>query len=170
MSLPPDEPTRPLRPIPITEEDLAFREEVMDRLGSLRTWVAVATILSLLALGLAAFAYITAEDDDGNRNRGDGVRASQVQVLEDRLDELEAEPDAKGVSNADFNALAEDQAALSDQVEQLSAQVEEVAAQADTDTAPATAEDAEAREAIETLDQTVADLDARVQALEQAAP
>jgi polyhydroxyalkanoate synthesis regulator phasin len=178
MSLPPEEPTRPLRPVgggpplepvqreAVVREDAVFFAEVMDRLRSLRTWVTVATVLSLLALGLAAWAYIKA-DEDRNGNRGNGVRAGEVEALKDRVKQLESQPDDEGVASADFNSLAKDQATLSAQVEELSAQVEELAAQSDTQAAPATAEDAEARESIAVLDESVSSLDARVQALEE---
>ena len=169
MSLPPDEPTRPLRPgepvyreTVVAPDDSAFRAEVMDRLAALRNWLALATLLSLAALALATWAFVR-EDDDGNANRGDGVRAGQVAALEERLDRLEDQP--AGVRPADLAALQEEQAALADQVEDLAAQAE---ANAQTD--PAAAEDIEARESIEVLDQSVQDLDARVQALEEQSP
>ncbi len=173
MSLPPEEPTRPLgRPIEPVEpvyretvvapDDAVFRAEVLDRLGALRVWVALATLLSLLAIGLAAWTYFR-EDDDRNANRGSSVRAADVQALQKRLDQLEARP--QGVAAADVNAIADEQAALTDQVNDLAGQVEAVG-----EPAPAVAEDAEARGAIETLDQTVQDLDARVAALESQPP
>ena len=188
MALPPDEPTRPLHPaagpppdpvyreVPVAADDAAFRAEVIDSLRGLRTFVFLATILSVLALALAAWALFV-EDDNGDGNGGNGARAAQVQALEQRVAKLEAQPDQKGVAPADFNALADDQANLDAQVKDLSAQVEalsgqvdDLAAQSDAQATPATTEDTEARASIETLDQSVSDLDKRVQALEQQAP
>ena len=173
MTLPPEEPTRPLgrsagppdpdpvyRETVVATDDRAFRAEVMDRLRALRVWAALATILSLVALGLAAWLYLE-EDDERDGNRAGGVRPSEVLALEDRIDELEARPD-RAVEEADLAALQEDQAALATQVEELAAQVE-----AEAGAEPTTAEDPEARESIAALDASVRDLDARVRALEQ---
>lgn len=174
MSLPPDEPTRPLgRPLEPVEptyretvvapDDPVFRAEVLDRLGALRVWVALATLLSLVAIGLAAWTYFE-EEDDRDVSRPNGIRAAEVETLEDRLDRLEAQP--AGVRAADLNAVQDEQAALADQVTDLAAQVE-----ADAQPEPAAAEDLEARESINVLDQSIQDLDARVRALEsQPAP
>ena len=174
MSLPPDEPTRPLgRPIEplepayretvVAPDDSAFRAEVLDRLGALRVWVALATLLSLVAIGLAAWTFFE-EDDDRDVNRGNGVRAAEVETLEERLDRLESQP--AGVRAADLSAVQDEQAALADQVNDLAAQVEAAAQQE-----PAATEDLEARESINALDQSIQDLDARVRALEsQSAP
>lgn len=174
MSLPPDEPTRPLgrpagpppgsvdRETVVAADDPAFRAEVVDRLRALRVWAALATLLSLVALGLAAWLYLE-EDDERDGNRAGGVRSSEVLALEDRIDRLEARPD-QVVEEADIVALQEDQAALATQVEELAAQVE---AEAGAEPAPAAAEDPEARASIEALDASVRDLDGRVRALEQ---
>jgi uncharacterized coiled-coil protein SlyX len=168
LTVDPGDPTRPLRPAagapvaaPVAAEDVYFREEVLDRLGALRAWVALATVLSLLALGLAALAYF---GDDEAPNGGRGVRATAVQQLEDRIAKLESRPAGDGAAGADV-------AALTDDVNELSGRVDALAAQSDDQAAPATAEDAEAREGVAALDKSVTDLDARVQALEeQAAP
>ena len=75
MSLPPEEPTRPLPPpvdpvdpvyreTVVASDDAVFRAEVLDRLGALRVWVALATVLALVAIGLAAWTYFK-EDDRG---------------------------------------------------------------------------------------------------------
>lgn len=183
MALPPDEPTRPLPPTPagvppdpayrevaVATDDPLFRAEVMDRLRDLRAFVVVAMILSLLALAAGAWALF-GEDDDRDRNRGSGARTAEVEALEQRIAKLESQRDDKGVAGADFSALADEQAATAAQVEELSAQVEQLAAQQDdTQAAPTTTEDAEARESITALNETVGELDARVQALEQNAP
>ena len=172
MSLPPEEPTRPLGtgpPAPVHREtvveDPALHAEVAERLRSLRAWTAIATVLSLLALGVAGWSLL-GEDDDRDGNRGDAVRATELDTLEDRIDKLETQPD-KGVAEADFAALQEEQAALAGLVDELAARTE-AAAQEE----PAAAEDAEARESIAALDASVQDLDERVRALEeqQAAP
>lgn len=176
MSLPPEDPTRPLGqpaarpPEPVYREtvvgpddELLFRTEVMDRLAGLRTWLAFVTLLSIAAIALAALAYFGG-DDDGNGARGDGVRNGAVQALEQRVKALEGNK-GDGVSPADLDAVRDENAALADRVEDLAGQV---SAASD---APAAAEDAAARESIEALDASVRDLDARVQALEeQAAP
>lgn len=175
MSVPPEEPTRPMPPpvdpvepayreTVVAPDDSAFRAEVLDRLGALRIWVALATLLSIVAIGLAAYALLR-EDDRGERVRGDGVRAGDVQALDRRLDQLEARPE--GVRPADLKALRDEQVALADQVADVAAQAE---ANAAPEPEPAVAEDIEARDAIEALDQAVQDLDARVTALESQPP
>jgi BMFP domain-containing protein YqiC len=137
---------------------------VMDRLGALRTWMTVVTLVSLVALGIAVWAFL--DDNDRTGGRDNGARSGAVAGLEQRIDALEARKGG-GVSDADLDAVRDENAALSDRVDDLAGQV---AAADDAPDAPATAEDAEARQGIAALDSSVKDLDARVQALEEQAP
>jgi hypothetical protein len=146
----------------VAGDEMVFRAEVLDRLGALRTWLTVVTLVSLVALGIALWTYL--DDDDGVSGRDNGVRSGQVAALEQRIDALEARK-GQGVSGDDLDALRDENAALSDKVDDLAGQV------AAADDAPAATEDSEARQGIAALDASVKELDGRVQALEeQAAP
>jgi DNA repair exonuclease SbcCD ATPase subunit len=73
------------RPVEPPDRDASWRAQVRDRLRSLTRALAVVAVLTVAALGIALWALIADEDDDG---RG---RAGAIRALEDRVDELEAE-------------------------------------------------------------------------------
>jgi predicted nuclease with TOPRIM domain len=104
VSLPPDpdEPTRRLPPTrhpdappPATYErevavttgdDLVWREEIIDRLNSLRAAVVLLGILAVAALGVALWALL-GEEEQGDGRRG--ASPDRVRDLEQRVQELE---------------------------------------------------------------------------------
>src|SRR5829696_3377845 len=102
MSLPPesDEPTRrlpprgPVEPLPPerevirTEVDPAWAQEILGRLRSLRTAVALVALLSLAALGVGIYALLTQEEEGDARP---GASQERVRELEDRVDAVEAQ-------------------------------------------------------------------------------
>ncbi len=104
MSLPPDpdEPTRRLPPTRhpdapppgtyerevavTTGDDLVWREEVIDRLNTLRAAMVLLGILAVAALGVALWALLGQEEQgDGRR----GASADRVRDLEQRVEQLE---------------------------------------------------------------------------------
>jgi cell division protein FtsL len=102
VSLPPDpdEPTRRLPPTepaqPIREREVvtshelepAWVQEVLDRLRSLRTAVALVGVVAVAALGLALWALLM-QEEEGDARRG--ASAERVRDLEDRVDDLESQ-------------------------------------------------------------------------------
>ena len=161
----PDDPTRripPTEPPQVREreyvagDDGAWRQELLDRLDSLRTWVVAAIVLSLLALGLGAYTLLTAEEEDDARA---GASREQVAELSDRVDDLEQQVDNRATEKA-VNDVRDSQ---QDFDERLKA-VEETAEEANQDEDGA---DPELQSAIEDLSQSVTQLDERVADLEQ---
>jgi hypothetical protein len=98
----PDEPTRRLPPshrpdapppreyereVTVTAGDeLVWREEIVDRLNSLRTAVVLLGILAVAALGVALWALVNQEEETDARR---GASADQVRDLEERVEDLE---------------------------------------------------------------------------------
>ena len=66
-------------------EELRFREEVRDRLRSLKTTVVLLAVLAVVALGVAIWALLSSQDSGETQ----GASASRVSALEDQVDELE---------------------------------------------------------------------------------
>jgi peptidoglycan hydrolase CwlO-like protein len=66
-----------------------WREEVHDNLRSLRTAVAMLGVLAVIAAGLAVWALVTANQDEGGGSTG--ASPARVSALEDKVDELESE-------------------------------------------------------------------------------
>jgi polyhydroxyalkanoate synthesis regulator phasin len=152
--VPPARPRQPSAPAPgqpVVEDPLVrtWEEELADRISSLRNWVALLGVLAVVALGVAVYALIKAEeeDTDGTRarvsqNEFNNLRSrvndleenstsdtsvsqlkSDVSDLSDEVDKLSsANSDADAVSGADFQTLKT-------QVDQLSQQVEDLQAQ-----------------------------------------
>jgi methyl-accepting chemotaxis protein len=103
VSLPPDpdEPTRRLPPthrpdplppreyereVAVTGDDLVWREELIDRLNSLRNAVVLLGILAVAALGIALWALLTQEEESDARR---GASVDRVRDLEERVEGLE---------------------------------------------------------------------------------
>src|SRR3712207_4068563 len=92
-----DEPTRriPAEPLPprvphereVVAEEPAWVRDLADRIRSLRTWLALLTLLTLLALGGAAYAIVEATDEDEAGGRRP-ASAQRVSNLAERVDEL----------------------------------------------------------------------------------
>ena len=170
MSLPPEEPTRPLppaRPVEYERERVVEPEfdpryalaSLEDRVRSLRTAVVLLGLVSLAALALAFYALIQAADDEGGNTRG--ADQAEVNRLEDRVERLEDQeaPDADAVNEAlDGKADAKD-------VEELQQAISDLQEQ------PAEAQpDEQTTQALEDLSQRLDDLEQRVEQQEQQAP
>jgi peptidoglycan hydrolase CwlO-like protein len=158
MSSGPDDPTRPLRPGPVREREVAtvgedplWREELLDRLASLRTAVALLGVLAVAALGVALWALLTTQDS-GN---GQGASSSRVSSLQDRVDALENKVDG-APSKSDLSDLRDREKSLEDDVKQLGQQVDKQGSAAD-----------DQRQAIDQLNQNLQKLQQRVDDLEQ---
>jgi polyhydroxyalkanoate synthesis regulator phasin len=177
MSLPPEDPTRPLAPVGappvaappplvgvrervVVPDDSAFRQMVLDRLDSLRTGLAVVAVLSLLALALAGWTLLREHQDRTARPRG-GASSAQIQSLRNRVQDLDSR--------------IGDAAAKAD-VADLARRVDDLAGKATAKPAPASGSDTQARQSLDqlnqtvtTLNQSVTDLDKRVRTLEDQA-
>ncbi len=174
----PDEPTRrlppthgPPAPPPRVHErevavepddDIVWREEIVDRLNSLRTAVVLLGIVAVAALGVALWALLTQEEEDDARR---AASAQQVRNLEERVEELEQDidrapsRDALSQLSETVESLDERVGAVEDRVEEgggTSAQVEDL--QRDVQ---------QLGDAVEQLGDAVEQLDQRVGALEQ---
>src|SRR5829696_1348180 len=171
MSLPPesDEPTRrlpptgPVEPLPAEREtvrtviDPAWTQEILDRLRSLRTSLALVALLSLGALGVGLWALLTKEEESDARR---GASQQLVQRLEDRVEALESETEDAPSQNA--------VARLRGQQQQLEERLKTVEDRADD----SAVEDVQAdvRQLAEVIDQmgeAIDQLDQRVSDLEQ---
>jgi hypothetical protein len=100
---PPDRPTQPLRPIqpqppPIIEEEryvapagvdtTSMLLALEDAVGALRTWLALAGIVAVAALGIAVYALSKTGDDNANGSRRGLASDERVSRLDDRVDRL----------------------------------------------------------------------------------
>jgi hypothetical protein len=184
VSLPPDpdEPTRRLPPthrpdVPPPREyehevavtagdDYVWREEILDRLNSLRTAVVLVGVLAVAALGVALWALLTQEEESDARR---GASVQQVRDLEDRVDELERDierapsRDAQSQLSESVESLDERVAAVEDRVEQ---------AGTDGGASEQAVEDLQGDvqqvgDAVEQLGDSIEQLDQRVDAVEQ---
>jgi DNA repair exonuclease SbcCD ATPase subunit len=76
-----------MAPTEALHSDSTWRAHVIDRLRSLRRALAVVAALAVAALGIALWAVLAEDDDDGR------ARARAVRALEDRVERLEAQVD-----------------------------------------------------------------------------
>jgi chromosome segregation ATPase len=104
----------------MADDDLMWREEILDRLNSLRNAVVLLGVLAVAALGIALWALFTQEEESDARR---GASAEQVRDLEERLEELEQDIDRAPSRDAlsqlsdTVESLDERVAALEDSVE-----------------------------------------------------
>lgn len=179
MSRPPDpdEPTRRLPPtrhpdapppgtyereVAVTAgDDLVWREEVIDRLNSLRAAVVLLGVLAVAALGVALWSLLGEEEgSDGRR----GASADRVRDLEDRVQELEQD-----IERAPSRGTVSQ---LSETVESLDERIAAVEGQSDGGASPQALEDLQGDvqqlgDAVEPLSEAVEQLDQRLDAVEQ---
>jgi chromosome segregation ATPase len=168
----PDEPTRrlpPTRPAePIREREVvtgpdyeAWYAELLDRLRSLRTAVALLSILSVAALGVALWALLS-QEEEGDARRG--ASSERVGELEDRIEELESDVGDAASSDA-VDRLRDDQEQLADEVRS----VRERAGGGTSDAAVQDLQDdiTQLGDGVEQLSGSVQDLEQRVDELEQ---
>ena len=158
MSMDPDQPTRRIPPVqpppaagtPVVQDDRLVINELADRVRSLRGWLAVATVLALLALGLAAWALLTQEEEQDAQA---GASREQVERLDARVDDLESRINDRATKDS-VSALRSDQEKLAEEVDKLG----ESASNGNTDAV---------EKNIEQLDENMQQLEQRVQELEQ---
>jgi peptidoglycan hydrolase CwlO-like protein len=156
-----DDPTRPLGPpadrpavrereYATTTEDPLWREELLDRLRSLRTAVALLGVLAVAALGVAIWALLTA--DDAKDQRGGSNRDPRVAELQNRVDDLESKLD-KVPTQSDLSDLRDRQNSLDDGVKQVGSDVKQLGS--------------DTQQATQALQQDIRKLDQRVSDVEQ---
>jgi TolA-binding protein len=144
MSIPPEEPTRRLPAVPAQDpavpppayERVAYEAgpppgpdplaEIVHRLRSLRTAVALVGLLSALALGAGIWALIEAQrDDDGPaRVQRTGASTERVRDLEERVDRVESRT-GDAPSGEDVGEVREQQEELAGRVEALEERAEQ---------------------------------------------
>ena len=130
---------------PLVDDRYAPHEEVLDRLRSLRTALALVALLSLAALGVGIWALLEDRNDRDQR----GASPARVGQLEDRADQLEQEVGERA-SDQSVEELRSQQRELADQVETLG---EDTSGE-------------ELTQAVEELRQDVAELEQRVEEVE----
>jgi DNA repair exonuclease SbcCD ATPase subunit len=158
--LPPTQPAEPLRErevVTSTELNPAWIQEILDRLRSLRTAVALLGVLSVAALGVGLWALLTQEEEGDARQ---GASQERVRELEVRVDALESETE----DAASQDAVGQ----LRDRQRQLEERLSAVEDQSD----PAAIEDVQAdarqlSDGLEQVDQSIQQLEQRVDDLEQ---
>lgn len=174
----PDDPTRRIPAVPppsdrppvaherevYADDDGPWRREVLDRLDSLRTGLIVVGLLSVLALGLAGYTLLTAEEEDDAQG---GASRSQVRSLEDRVDELESQSEDRASQDA-VDSLRSNQREVVDRVEALEDQVEQAGDGGDTEALQESID--QLSQDLEALDQRVAEVEQRQEQQEQQAP
>jgi peptidoglycan hydrolase CwlO-like protein len=152
-----DDPTRrlePAEPVAYTDaEELRFREDIRDRLRSLKTAVVLLAVLAVVALGIAIWALLGSQDTADTQ----GASASRVSALENQVDDLEADV-KNSASKSDLQQLSKREQELAAKVDDLDKQVTQTA-----DAVGTVSKD------VQTLQQDVEDLQGRVDALEQDA-
>ena len=170
MSLPPDpdEPTRrlpPSRPAePIREREVvtsaeldpAWTQEILDRLGSLRTAVALLGVVSAAALGVGLWALLT-QEEEGDARRG--ASQERVRELDDRVDALESETEDAASRDA-VEQLRDQQRELEERLSAVEDQSDGAAIDdVQADVRQLSADLAQAGRSIQQLEQRVEDLE-----------
>ena len=158
--LPPTGPAEPLREreVVIAEPDPVWVQEVLGRLRSLRTWVALVGVLALAALGVGLSALLTQEEEADARQ---SASLERVQELESRVGALESETEDAASEDA-IKGLRDQQQALE---KRLSA-VEDQASD-DSGVEDVQADVRQLSDAVDQIGQSIEQLDQRVGDLEQ---
>ena len=157
MSMDPDQPTRPIPPTgpprePIIEREVPVADPVLDdAVRSLRTWLALATLVALAALGLALWAVLTKEEEEDAQR---GATVEQVERLEQRVEDLESRLDQRA-TKGELQEVAEAQVEIREQIEGVRRQARD---RGDTEAL---------QESIDELQQSVDDVAGDVQELDQ---
>jgi septal ring factor EnvC (AmiA/AmiB activator) len=155
-----DDPTRRLaatRPV-VAERSVAYvhsdeeywRQYLYERLRSLTTAVTLVAIVAVAALAVGLWSILG--------DQGDGVSTDRVSRLEERVAALDARLRQRPAAN-DLGAVRERQQAMEQALRTLERQAQEP----DEDTAAVI-------EAVDATQQSVAQLEQRIAALEQAGP
>ena len=178
----PDEPTRRLPPterpdapsprtherevVVTADDELIWRQELVERLSSLRTAVVLLGILAVAALGIALWALLTQEEESDARR---GASADQVRDLEERVDELEQDIE-QAAARGELSQLSETVESLDERVGAVEDRVER--AGADGGASEQAVEDLQGDvqqlgDTVEQLGDTIEDLDQRLRAVEE---
>jgi polyhydroxyalkanoate synthesis regulator phasin len=148
MSTMPDDPTRRPPSYPPAENGY-WLEELRDQVRSLKTAVLLLGILTVVTLGIAAWALLAKQDTSGSTaNRG--VSPGRVTRLESRVSDLEARV-RSAPTKSDLADLKAEQKALSTRVGALEK----------------ASRDAASQQSVDQIQQDVQDLQKRVDAIEQ---
>ncbi|HYF28716.1 MAG TPA: hypothetical protein VD931_23445 [Baekduia sp.] len=153
-----DEPTRRLPQQPargpevretvMSTGDDGWRQRLEDRLRSLQTAVAVLSVLTAAALGIALWALLDDEGSSGGTTRGE--LSNRIERVEERLDDRATKGDVEG---------------LQEDVQELTTKVDEAASRPQEDGG---GDDGAAQQAVDDLRTQVEDLQGRVDQLEQS--
>jgi outer membrane murein-binding lipoprotein Lpp len=153
---PPDRPTEPLRPqpapAPLVEERYVAPAadpslvlvRLEDAIASLRTWLAIVGLLSVVALGVAIYSLV--QDDSGGTGGSRNGLATDERVtrVNDRIDRLKSQVDSirsgSQPSSGAGAGAAGDVSALSDRVDTVERTVKSLAARPATDATQAVKE------------------------------
>jgi TolA-binding protein len=141
----PEDPTR--RPPPA--ENGYWLEELRDQLRSLKTAVVLLGILTVVTLGIAAWALL-AKQDDSTASTPQGASPARVTRLEDRVSELEGRV-RDAPSKSDLADLKAQQKSLDGRLDALEK----------------ASKNAVSQQSVDQLQQDVKDLQKRVDTLEQ---
>jgi chromosome segregation ATPase len=155
--IPPTPPTPP--PGGVRETEYVAdpeREELRDRIRSLRTALALTALLALAGLGVGLYTLL-AEDEEDNGRRGasparvsalsdrvddleervgDRATKNSVTRLEQRQEELEGQIEQAGEAGGDAEALQESLEQVNTDVQALEQRVDDLAAQQEEGTTP----------------------------------
>ncbi len=170
MALPPDDLTRPLTPAAtdrvVVSDEVAWQQVLLERLGTLRTGLALVGLIAVLALGLAAWTFLRDKDDRSSSGRGGRITSADVRALRTRVDDLESRLRDRATRNQVAN-VRQAQQQLSQRLGQLAKTT------SSTPTTTTSGADAQARQTLTQLNtnvgklnQSVSDLGARVKTLE----
>ena len=168
MSVPPDQPTRrvpvepavprqvPVEPgVPVATayaaDDVYWREQILERLDSLRTWLMLVGTVAVLALGLAIWALAREQED--RSGSGTAARSEQIRNLRDDVDTLRSQLSNRATVGQ-----------LNDVSKQIAA-----ASQGTPTTVPDNGATNALSKSISQLNQQVVDLGQRVKTLEESA-
>jgi hypothetical protein len=166
---PPDRPTEPLRPIPPTQPPVVQQRvaapaadsslllaRLDDAVAALRTWLALVGMLAVVALGIAIYALISANDTTGSRSGS--ASDERVSRVDDRVDSLSRQVQSLRAARGTTAGGGSEAAALGDRLDELERTVRALSDRPATD----------ATQAVEELSGRIDGLSADVEKLKQS--
>jgi peptidoglycan hydrolase CwlO-like protein len=142
-------------------EDPMRIELLLDQLRSLRAALVVVAVIAVAGLAVAIYAELTKEEESDTHA---GASRTRVVALSDRVDALESDLKSRATKD-DVSTIASDQKSLGARVDQLTKQAASTN-KGGTDQQARSSID-QINQNIQTLSQSVKDLDTRVHDLEQ---